>query len=174
VRDRPTEASALDFSLVREDGLHDAQRLTRLMPLQGFGLPRRMAILIAITWLPLTLAALLNRRAFEGTEPLLQHFGVHVRFLVAIPLFILAEPLAETLGRRIVSYFLTSGLVPESERTSFVEIVQSCRRLLRAGLGFLQSIPTAFAPVIAASSAVLASRWGTTCSTTRCRWSRCA
>ncbi len=254
VGDRPAEASALDFSLVREDRLHEAQRLTRLMPLQGFGLPRRIAILIALTWLPLVIAALLNRRAFEGTEPLLQHFGVHVRFLVAIPLFILAEPLAETLGRRIISYFLTSGLVPESERASFVEVVQSCRRLLRSrlallgvvafavlqavlsfhdlahmheiqgwamspggggvhlgfgawwfllvsrpiygvflfnwvwrlivtvvllariarvdlqlvpthpdgcgGLGFLQSVPTAFAPVIVASSAVLASRWG--------------
>jgi hypothetical protein len=249
----PAEAAAIDFSLARGDRLHDAQRLTGLLPLRGFGLARRIAILIALTWLPLAVAALLSRRAFEGTEPLLQHFGVHVRFLVAIPLFILAEPLTEALGRRILSYFLGSGLVPESQRAAFVEIVQSCRRLLRsrvallgvvayavlqailsfgdvahmheiqgwagpdgsdlrlgfaawwfllvsrpiyviflfnwlwrlvvtvvllariarlelqlvpthpdrcAGLGFLQSIPTAFAPMIAASSAVLAARWG--------------
>jgi hypothetical protein len=209
--DRPAEASILDFSLVREDGLHNAQRLTHLMPLRGFGAPRRIAILIAITWLPLAIAALINRHAFEGTEPLLRHFGVHVRFLVAIPLFILAEPLAERVGRRVISYFLTSDLVAEPQRPSFVEIVQSCRRLLRSrlallavvafaavqsasafhdlahmheihgwasssdgdGLGwgawwfllvsrpiFVQSIPTFFAPVIAGSSAVLASRWG--------------
>jgi hypothetical protein len=224
------------------------------MPLRGFGLVRRIAILIAVTWLPLALAALFGRHAFEGTEPLLQHFGVHVRFLVAIPLFILAEPLTEALGRRILSHFLGSGLVPESQRAAFVGIVQSCRALLRsrvallgvvacavlqailsfgdvahmheiqgwatgtggsdlrlgfaawwfllvarpiygiflfnwlwrlvvtvvllariarlelqlvpthpdrcAGLGFLQSIPSVFAPMIAASSAVLAARWG--------------
>lgn len=250
----PAEASALDFSLVREDSLHDAQRAARLMPLRGFALPRRIAILVALTWAPLVIAALVNRRAFEGTEPLLQHFGVHARFLIAIPLFLIAEPFAETVGRRILSYFLSSGLVPESERASFVEVIQSCRRLLRSrlaligvvgfavlqaalsvrdlshmheiqgwamsqgqegahlgfgawwfllvsrpiygvlmfnwvwrlivtvvllwrisrldlqlvpthpdgcgGLGFLQSIPKMFAPVIVASSAVLASRWG--------------
>ena len=133
-RDEPTpaEAAALDFSLVREDSLHDAQRVAHLMPLRGFGLLRRIGILIAITWLPLAIAALLNRHAFGGAEPLLQHFGVHVRFLVAVPLFILAEPFAETMGRRILSYFLDSGLVAESERAAFVAIIQSCRRLLRS------------------------------------------
>jgi hypothetical protein len=37
---------------------------------------------------PLVLWALLNRRAFDVVvgEPLLQHFGIHVRFLVAVPL----------------------------------------------------------------------------------------
>ena len=133
----PAEASALDFSLVREDSLHDAQRAARLMPLRGFALPRRIAILIALTWLPLAIAALLSRRAFEGTEPLLQHFGVHVRFLVAIPLFLIAEPFAETVGRRILAYFLSSGLVPESGRASFVEVIQSCRRLLRSRLALI-------------------------------------
>ena len=128
----PAEASALDFSLVRDDSLADAQQAAHLMPLRGFGLARRIGILIALTWLPLAITALLNRRAFAGTEPLLQHFGVHVRFLVAIPLFILAEPFAETVGRRILSYFLGSGLVADGERTAFAEIVQSCRRLLRS------------------------------------------
>ena len=128
----PAEASALDFSLVRDDSLADAQQAAHLMPLRGFGLARRIGILIALTWLPLAITALLNRRAFAGTEPLLQHFGVHVRFLVAIPLFILAEPFAETVGRRILSYFLSSGLVADGERTAFAEIVQSCRRLLRS------------------------------------------
>jgi len=248
----PADAAALEFSLVCEDSLHAAQRAARLMPLRGFGLGRRIGILIALTWLPLAVAALLNRQAFAGTEPLLHHFGVHVRFLVAIPLFIRAEPLAEAVGRRIIAYFLDSGLVGESDRAAFVEIVQSSYRLLRSrwallgllgfvaaqaavsvrdlghvheihgwatsgdgghlhfaawwfllvsrpiygvlyfnwlwtllgtvillwrvsrldlqlvpthpdgcgGLGFLQNVPTAFAPVILASSAVLAGRWG--------------
>ena len=248
----PAEAAALGFSLVREDSLHDAQRAARLMPLKGFGLGRRIAILVAVTWLPLVVAALLNRSAFQGTEPLLQHFGVHVRFLVAVPLFLLAEPLAERVGRRILAYFLGSGLVAASDRAAYVSIIESCRRLLRSrlallgviafvviqaalaardlthlhevhgwatreggaglsfaawwfllvsrpiygillfnwiwrllvtvillgriarlnlqlvpthpdgcgGLGFLQNLPTVFAPVIMASSAVLAGRWG--------------
>src|SRR5262245_13293272 len=250
--ERPPAAAAVDFSLVRGDSLHDAQRAARLMPLQGFGVGRRIGILVALTWLPLAVAALLSRHAFEGTEPLLQHFGVHVRCLVAIPLFILAEPLAEAVGRMVLGYFVSSGLVGEPERARFEDIVRSSRRLLRSrwallgltvfvasqalqavrdladmheihgwamgdasgqmafaawwfllvsrpiyavllynwiwrllvvvvllwrisrldlqlvpthpdgcgGLGFLQRVPTVFAPVIMASSAVLAARWG--------------
>src|SRR5262245_12750405 len=247
----PAEASALDFSLVRGDGLHDAQRAARLMPLKGFGLGRRIGILVALTWLPLAIAAVLSRHAFEGTDPLLQHFGVHLRFLVAVPLFLLAEPMAEAVGRLMISYFLGSGLIRDSERGAFVEVIESSRRLLRSrwallgvvvfvagqaaqgvrdtahmheihgwaasdgghlgfaawwlllvsrpiygillfnwiwrlivtvvllarisrldlqlvpthpdgcgGLSFLQRMPTVFAPVVMASSAVLAGRWG--------------
>jgi hypothetical protein len=133
----PAEAVAPDFSLSRGDALHDAQRVAHLMPLRGFGLLRRIGILVAITWLPLAIAALLGHRAFQGTEPLLQHFGVHVRFLVAIPLFILAEPIAEAMGRRIIAYFLESGLVGESDRAAFMGIVRSCRRLLRSRLALI-------------------------------------
>ena len=250
-RPAAAEAADLDFALVRDDSLCGAQRAVRLLPLRGFGVARRIGILVAVTWLPLVIAAILNRHAFEGPEPLLQHFGVHVRFLVAIPLFILAEPLAEAVGRAIISYFVSSGLVREADRARLVEIVQSCRRLLRSrwallgvvglvafqatqavgdlthmhevhgwatgddgrhlgfgawwfllvsrpiyglllfnwiwrllvvvvllarisrldlqlvpthpdacgGLGFLQRLPTAFAPLILASSAVLAGRW---------------
>jgi hypothetical protein len=54
---------------------------------------------------------------------LLQHFGIHVRFLVAVPLLVAAEPFAEAIGRRIVSYFFTSGLVPEQARPAFTEVL---------------------------------------------------
>lgn len=144
----PAEAAALDFSLVRDDSLHDAQRAARLVPLRGFGLGRRIAILVAVTWLPLVVAALLNRRAFAGTEPLIQHFGVHVRFLVAIPLFLLAEPLAERVGRRVIGYFLSSGLVVEADRAAFVAIIQSCRRLLRSRVALLGVVGLAVVQVL--------------------------
>jgi hypothetical protein len=67
-------------------------------------------------------------------EPLLHHLGVHARLLIALPLLILAEPLAQAIGQRIVGYFQTSGLVAEPERDRFIEIVESCRRLLRSRL----------------------------------------
>ena len=51
---------------------------------------RRAIFFALITWLPIVLWAALNERLLNaGTgEPLLKHFGIHVRCLVAIPLFI--------------------------------------------------------------------------------------
>jgi hypothetical protein len=67
-------------------------------------------------------------------EPLLQHFGGHARFLVAVPLLLSAEPLAQSIARRIIAYFQSSGFLVEAERARFVEIVEDCRRLMRSRL----------------------------------------
>jgi len=252
---RSADSDTVDFSLLDQDPLYRAQRMAHLIPRHGHGIVRRIVAVVVVAWLPLVVWAFLNRRAFEatGVEPLLQHFGVHARFLLAVPLLLLAEPLAQAVGRRIVSYFLSSGLVLPNERPAFLAIVEGCRRLLRsplalaaiailafgnaamasrdvvhlhevywavlgtgsdehlgfvawwylwvsrplyavllfswiwrllvtaillwrisrldlqlvpthpdgcAGLGFLQTLPTAFAPVILAASTVLAARWG--------------
>jgi len=130
----PGPTAAPEFALVQDSTLHRAQRAAHLVPAERFGVGRRIALFIALGWLPLALWAVLNRRIFEGAvaEPMLQHFGVHVRFLLAVPLFLLAEPLAEAIGRRAVSYFLASGLVPERERATFTSAVERSRQLLRS------------------------------------------
>ena len=56
----------------------------------------------------------------ESAEPLMAHFGVNVRCLVAISLLILAEG---TMGRKtasLVSQFVRNGLVTEAQRGTFV------------------------------------------------------
>lgn len=47
-----------------------------------------MIFFIVLTWAPIVAWAIVNARVFAGvvSEPLLQHFGVHVRCLVAPPL----------------------------------------------------------------------------------------
>jgi hypothetical protein len=156
VSEQTPEGDTADFSLVREGPLHDIQRAAHLIPAGRFGVFRRMAVVIAIGWLPLVLWALWNRRAIESgaIEPLLQHFGVHARFLVAVPLLLLAEPVAEAVGRRIVSYFVTSGLVPPAERPAFLEILRHGRRLLRSrwALAAIAAIVAALAVSGAAAS----------------------
>jgi len=58
-------------------------------------------------------------------EPLLQHYGVHVRFLVAVPLLIADEALAQSALKEIIPYFLRSGLITTADRPRFAAIVQS-------------------------------------------------
>lgn len=93
----------------------------------------RRAILVAtIGWAPLAvLTALQSVMTPEsGARAFFTDFAVHARFLLAAPLFILAEPLCIPRLGGIARHFLDSGLVPEPERVRFRATVTSTRRLL--------------------------------------------
>jgi hypothetical protein len=89
-----------------------------------------------VAWLPLAVWAVLQRRAFPGSvdEPMLNHFGIHVRCLVAIPLFVLAESVAHGVTTRLVPHFVHSGLVAAGDRGRFREILRGVARLRDATL----------------------------------------
>lgn len=130
------EADQLALSLVRGDALLRLQRAIGLVPQGGLGVGRRALAFAALTWLPIAVWALLADRALPGVaaEPLFQHFGVHVRCLVAIPLFILAEGIGHGLTTRLIPYFVSSGLVAADDRARFVGIVRGVARLRDATL----------------------------------------
>jgi len=121
----------LNFSLVRGDLWFRVQRAIGLIPPTGLGIVRRCLVFALITWLPMAIWALLWQRAFSGEieEPLLRHFGVQVRCLVAIPLFLLAEAVGDLFPQRLVAYFVSSGLVADNDRPRFIQIVRAVERL---------------------------------------------
>jgi hypothetical protein len=84
-----------------------------------------------LAWLPIVVWAGYTGCALPGVadEPLLQHFGIHVRFLIAVPLLILGEGVAHQLTAKLIPYFLTSGLVREEQREAFREVVRGIVRL---------------------------------------------
>jgi hypothetical protein len=114
-----------DFSLVRGDLLFRAQRAIGLIPAQGLGVGRRTLLAMIVTWLPLEIAATLAHWLWAGetAEPLLQHYGVHVRFLVGVPLLILGDALAQTVCQRVVPHFVHSGIIT-TDRPRFVAAVE--------------------------------------------------
>jgi hypothetical protein len=69
-----------------------------------------------------------------ASEPLLQHFGVHVRGLVAIPLLIMGEVVAQGIVGRLMPQFVRSGLVNEGTIAQFVDILKGTARLRDAAL----------------------------------------
>ncbi|WP_423820572.1 hypothetical protein V5738_09485 [Salinisphaera sp. SPP-AMP-43] len=79
------------------------QRRVYLAPAHELGVVRRAIILAALSWLPLVLWAAWAGRLWPGGPAggsLIEHFPIHVRFLVAIPLLIIGEwPLHATLLR---------------------------------------------------------------------------
>jgi hypothetical protein len=120
-----------ELSLVRDDLPYRLQRRVGLIPEGGFGIVRRAIFFTLLTWLPLVLWAWFKGRALPGqvAEPLLQHFGIHARFLVAVPLFILGEGTLHALLGRLLPYFVTSGLVPAEGVGRFREIIHGVIQL---------------------------------------------
>jgi hypothetical protein len=107
------------------------QRQVGLVPARGLGVVRRAVFFALLTWLPLVAWALYMGRILPGRvdEPLVMHFGVHVRFLLAVPALILGEAMAHRVSTTLIPYFLTSGVVPPSQRGAFVRVVSGVARL---------------------------------------------
>jgi hypothetical protein len=125
-----TTDSMPDFDLTRGDALFRLQRSIGLIPAEGSGLLRRALFWAAVGWLPIAVWAVATQRALPGAsaEPLLAHFGVHARLLVAVPLLILAEGPAGALTTRLLRHFVDAGIVPANGRAEFALAIRSAVR----------------------------------------------
>jgi hypothetical protein len=126
-----TQHPDVDFSLVRGGPPYHLQQKLGLIPQRGLGIPRRIIFFMLLTWAPIMGWALVNEHLWAAavSEPLLQHFGVHVRCLVALPLLIAAEAVAEAISRRLFPHFVASGLVTDVTKPPFVESLRRAARL---------------------------------------------
>ncbi len=139
--------SDLTISLVRDDTVFALQRRVGLIPENGFGILRRALFWSMLAWLPITAWAFVANRIMPGAvaEPLLTHFGVHIRFLVAIPLFILAEPMTHMIMARYLPQFVRSGVIPQDQIPAFRAVLADIIRLRNS------SLPWVAIAIIAAS-----------------------
>ena len=119
------------FSLVLGGPLY---QLFRSAHLSGTGLEllrRRIIVISLFAWLPLLLLAALNGQLLGGdvAVPFLQDAEVHVRFLIAMPLLIVAEIVVHRRMHLVVRQFLERNLIPESARERFDSAIASALRL---------------------------------------------
>lgn len=119
------------FSLVRDDLLFHLQRRLGLIPAHGLGIARRAIFYSMLCWLPLAIWAWITGRMLPGgpEEPLLGHYGVHVRCLVAIPLLVIGEGLAQKLVPLCFSQFVRTGIVDEALVPRFQQVIAGGLRL---------------------------------------------
>jgi hypothetical protein len=125
------DSPELALSLVRGDALLRAQRAIGLVPTHGLGVGRRALALSLLTWAPIAIWAFVRDLALPGSveEPMLQHFGIHVRCLVAIPLLILAEGMSHAVTTRLIPQFVRAGLVGDAERDRLRETLRGVAKL---------------------------------------------
>lgn len=107
------------------------QRKLGLAPANGLGVMRRAMLLAGLAWFVPLIWAALNHRLWEGAagESLLQHFGIHARFLLAVVLLVIAEATVHKGLMRIVTQFTESGVIGTAARAPFERVLQDMRRL---------------------------------------------
>jgi hypothetical protein len=107
------------------------QRVVHLAPPDGIGAGRRAVFFALLCWVPIVVWALARGRPVDAAagESLLQHYGVHVRCLVVIPLLILAEASLHKAALRLIPQFLRNGLVPADAQPRYRDVLQTARRL---------------------------------------------
>lgn len=127
------------FSLVRGGVLYRLLVTLRVIPPDGLGIGRRIVLGIAITWLPLVILAALAGRLFQSNvdEPFLPHYGVHTKFLLALPIMIAMERLVDKWVSMVPREFLRRGMVRESNRQAFDQILLSAQRMRDSTLVFI-------------------------------------
>lgn len=92
----------------------------------------RTVIISLIAWLPLLILSILNGQAWgaKSSLPFLQDFDVQLRFLVAMPLLIIAEVIVHQRMQAVVKQFQQRDLVPEdSIKTQFHKAINSALQL---------------------------------------------
>lgn len=120
-----------DFSLVLGGPLFQLLRRSHLSDDALDLVRRRIVVIVLFAWLPLLALSVIEGQALNGRAavPFLMDVEVHVRFLVALPLLIVAELVVHQRMRLIVRQFLERNLIPERDLPRFDAAIASALRL---------------------------------------------
>jgi hypothetical protein len=120
-----------EFSLVLGGPLFQLLRRTHLAGDALELLRQRILLIPLLAWLPLLVLSLVEGEALGGRAavPFLLDVEVHVRFLVALPLLIVAELVVHQRMRFVVRQFLERNLIPQSALPRFENAIASAFRL---------------------------------------------
>jgi hypothetical protein len=105
------------------------KRLRLVRPELGTGSARTAVILTALIWFPLCVLCLIEGLAFRGVKlPFFYDLAAHTRFLLAVPVLVLADIPVGARLRQVVRHFLVANLVREVELAKFEGIVADALR----------------------------------------------
>ncbi len=119
-----------DFSLVLGGPLYQLLVRSRLATPALEHVMLRVVVISLVAWLPLVLLSMAGGRAWGGTGlPFLYDIEMQVRFLVALPLLIIAELLVHQRLRVVVGQFVEREIIGKGVLPAFREVLASAMRL---------------------------------------------
>jgi hypothetical protein len=125
--DPAVHSAPTEVSLVRGGPFYRAQRALGLIRPDQWNLDRRIAVVIAVGWLPVFLiTALFN---FEGLDSLVREYRLHSRMLIAVPVLLVGELLMESRFRTIMGHIRKAGLLDASELAHIDDLIATLIRV---------------------------------------------
>ena len=119
-----------DFSLVLGGPLFQLLVRSHLATPALDLMKRRIVFISMFAWLPLLLLSLVDGKAWGGVGlPFLYDIEMHARFLVALPLLIVAELLVHQRLRLVVGQFIDRDIITEEVLPRFKEVIDSAMKL---------------------------------------------
>jgi hypothetical protein len=142
----PAPPAPYDFSIVLGGPFYQWVRRAHLTSDALELVRRRIIAAVLITWVPLLILSTVEGRAWGGAGfvPFFKDLEVHVRFLVALPLLIIAELVVHARMRPLVRQFLERNLVAEPSRARFDEAVDAALRLRNSWLAEAVLVATVY------------------------------
>jgi len=122
---------AENFSLTRGGPFYRLVSIFGFVKSERYQVVKRALLGIVLCWFPL-LVLTVTQGLVVGTKvrvPFLLDYAVHVRFLIALPILVLAESAIDGRWRTIVLEFLRSGLVDQNNTASYESIIEKVTRL---------------------------------------------
>ena len=135
-----------NFSLVLGGPLFQLLRRAHLSDDVLMLVRRRVVLAVLICWLPLLALSALHGDLRSGAVavPFLYDIEAHVRFLIALPLLIVAELVVHQRMRPIGQTFLERNLIPEADLARFDGAVTAALRLRNSVLAEVLLIALVF------------------------------
>jgi hypothetical protein len=143
------ESAVHDFSLVMGGPIYDFLLGRGLLRFALPNLARRILLIVALTWLPLLVLSLKDGLAFghRVTIPFLADFSMYGRFLLGLPLLLIAEVVIDPSIRTVVGEFVDARLVPDKELPEFEAVLAKARKMRDSWAPELILLVLAFFPV---------------------------
>lgn len=120
-----------DFSFLLGGPLFQLLRRAHLANDALMMVRQRIVVFILVVWLPLILLSAFEGQLWNNTVavPLLFDIEAHVRFLIAMPVLILAELVIHQRMRPLLKQFDARNLIPEQSVDQFMKAVNAAFRL---------------------------------------------
>ncbi|HUA32949.1 MAG TPA: hypothetical protein VMA09_05045 [Candidatus Binataceae bacterium] len=121
------------------------RRLRLLNPELGVASDRAAIVLATLCWVPLLILSAAQGLVLGGAKiPFLKDIAAQTRFLLAVPMLMLAEIPVGFRLREMVKHFLNAGLIRDSERERFGEILVDSVRIRDSRIAELVVVSLAY------------------------------
>jgi hypothetical protein len=122
--------SKVPFALFEGDGLHFVYSRLGLSNYARFHLFKRCLLVVMLTWVPLAVLALRQGLVGGGISPtnFFADFAAYAQFLLAMPLFVLAEPIIDLSTRQAAKQFVACGIIKPEDGSKIYSVHATIQR----------------------------------------------